>query len=342
MPSLAPLLAALALAADPAPPELPATAPFEAPKYGVKAMIPKDWPIAEREEEDQVFVALIRQKDAERPGVVACELGLAPENLDEYRTRIDGTAKRGGRGGGKLARNEVVKGEKGERLETLWEFRPSSGGLWRELSVRRLANRQMYTFTLNVDDATYPAARPAFDALVDSAVLSPPNTGADLLGKDANRWIQREFKFALDLPEGWRPVLAPSQVALFFANGPAHGIWSDNVLVLAQPHRPLDLKALANDLPDQLRQVEPNCEVLGCEVVKQGGNEALETIVRTRRGPFSMTVLERRFRGERFDYELKYTVESKRFDALAPLIRKSLDSFKEVPGRVPSSPGKSA
>ncbi len=30
-------------------------------------------------------------------------------------------------------------------------------------------------------------------------------------------------------------MLAPSEVALLYANGPAHGIWSDNVLVLAQP-----------------------------------------------------------------------------------------------------------
>lgn len=311
-------------------PEAPALVAFEAPKYGVKASIPKDWSIAVREEEDRIFVALIRQKDPTRPGAVACELGLAPENLDEYRTRIDGNAKRGGRAGGTLARNAVVKGPKGDTLETIWEFRPASGGLWRELSVRVIANRQMYTFTLNVDDDTYPQARPAFDALVASTELTPPNTGADLLARAANRWVQREFKFALDLPEGWKPVLAPSEVALFFANGPAQGIWSDNVLVLAQPHRKLDLPGLARDLPDQLRQAEPNCEVLACEVVKQGKHDALETVVRTRRGPFSMTVLERRFRGERFDYEVKYTVESKRFDALAPTLRKSLDSFGEL------------
>ena len=48
-----------------------------------------------------------------------------------------------------------------------------------------------------------------------------------------------------------------------------------------------------------------------------------------------MTILERRFRGQRFDYEVKYTVESKRFDALAPALRKSLESFDERPGVVP-------
>jgi hypothetical protein len=321
-----------------------ATAPFEAPKYGVKVQIPKVWPVADRESEDRVFVAVIPQADPDRPGVVACELGLAPESLDEYRTRIDGNARRGGRPGATLARNEVVKDPKQprDRLETVWEFRPRTGVLWREVEVRVVANRQMYTFTLNVDDATYPAARPAFDALVASAELSPPNTGADLLAKPTNRWVQREFKFALDLPEGWSPVLAPSQVALFFANGPAHGIWSDNVLVLAQSHRRLDLEELARTMPDELRQVEPNCEVLSCKVIKQGEHDALETVVRTRRGPFSMTILERRFRGGRFDYEVKYTVESKRFDALAPALRKSLDSFGELPGDVPAAGAKKA
>lgn len=319
------------------------TVPLVAPKYGVKTAVPRDWPIAVREDEDRVFVALVPQADPDRPGVVACELGLAPENLDEYRTRIDGNAERGGRPGGKLVKNEVVKSPQGERLETLWEFRPRGGGLWREESVRLVANRQMYTFTLNVDDATYTAARPAFQAIIAATAFTAPNTGADPLEKAKNRWVQREFKFALDLPEGWSPVLAPAAIALFYANGPAHGIWSDNVLVIARAHRPQDLEGLAKDLPEQLRREEPGCEVISCKLVPQGERKALETVVRTQRGPFSMTVLERRFRGERFDYEVKYTLESKHFDELSPKMRQSLDSFREVPGEVPAVvPGRSA
>ncbi len=130
-------------------------------------------------------------------------------------------------------------------------------------------------------------------------------------------------------------MLAPSEVALLYANGPAHGIWSDNVLVLAHPHRAVDLRSWRRLSPTGLREAEPNCEVLSCKVIKQGKVDALETVVRTKRGPFSMTVLERRFRGERFDYEVKFTVESKRFDDLAPALRKSLDSFDERPGVVP-------
>jgi hypothetical protein len=344
MPCAAPfltLLAALTVAAADESAPLP-TATFEAPKYGVKAAIPKDWPVELTEKGDLVFVAKIKQDDAERPGVAACELGLAPESLEEYRARIDGNARRGGRPGAKLAKNEVIKTPGGDRLESVWEFRPQAGGLWREVSVRKIANRQLYTFILNVDDATYPKARPAFDALVDTAEFTPPNTGADLLAPEANRWAQREFKFAIDLPEGWKPVLAPSEVALLFANGPAQGIWSDNLLVLAQRHTKFDMSVVQRGLPDQLRREEPGCEVLSCTLSKRGGRDVLETVVRTQRGPFSMTVLEWRFRGNRFDYEVKYTVESKRFEALAPTLRKSLESFGEEKGIVTGVPRKPA
>jgi hypothetical protein len=333
-------LSVTSIADDPPPGAAPAVESFEAPKYGVSTRIPREWPIALREKDDRVFVALIPQDDPNRPGVAACELGLAPENLDEYRTRIDGTAKRGGRPGGTLVQNRIVKDAKGERLESVWEFHPRGGELWIELSVRTIANRQMYTFILNAAEGTYRRTRPAFDSMIAEARFSSPNTGADLFAKESNRWIQREYKFAIDLPEAWAPVLAPSELALLFANGPSKGIWSDNVLVLAHPRTDTDLKALAERLPDQLRVEEPNCEVLSCRVVPQRKGEALETIVRTQRGPFSMTVIERRFRGDRFDYEVKYTVETKRFEALLPKLRKSLDSFGELPGPASGKVGK--
>jgi hypothetical protein len=317
--------------------ELPPTEPFEAPKYGLTTRIPKDWPIAVHEENDRIFVAIIPQKDFDRPGVAACELALAPESLEDYRTRIDANAKRNGRPNGKLAANQVIKDARGERLETIWEFHPEPGGFWREVSVRVIANRQLYTFILNAEDSIYAKVRPAFDALVTATSFRAPNTGADLLAKASNRWIQREYRFALDLPSGWGPVLAPSEVALLFANGPPHGIWSDNLLVLAHPHRDAELEDLAKQLPEELRREDPKCEVISCKVVPQGKTQALETVVRTNRGPFSMTVIERRFRGGRLDYEIKYTVESKRFDELAPKLRQSFDSFGEAPGAVPGA-----
>src|SRR5687767_12980895 len=96
-----PHLALLVLALSETP-----TVSFEAPKYGLSTVLPATWPIAVREEEDRIFVALVPQADPDRPGVGACELGLAPETLDEYRTRIDANARRAGPGR-RLVRNEV-------------------------------------------------------------------------------------------------------------------------------------------------------------------------------------------------------------------------------------------
>lgn len=342
---LAPLVLGLVVSAasfQEGDPEPLATEPFEAPKYGLATRLPSAWPLAIREREDRIFVALIPQRDLNRPGVAACELALAPASLEEYRDRIDRNARERGRPNGKLASNRLIKDERGERLETVWEFHPESGGLWSETTVRVIANRQLYSFVLNIEDAAKTEARPAFDALVAASTFAPPNTGADLLDKAANRWAQREYKFAIDLPEGWSPALAPTEVALFFANGPTHGVWSDNVLVLAHPHRNTSPEDLAKEIPKLLKREEPNCEVVSCRVVAQGEIQAVETVVRTRRGPFSMTVIERRFRGSRFDYEVKYTLETERFDDMAPSLRKSLDSFRELPGPVPGGAGKSA
>jgi hypothetical protein len=335
------LLACIGMASSRPGPAAAETVPFEAPKFGVKLELPETWRLIGRERDEFVFIAEVPQTDPDRPGACACELGLAPASLDEYCTRIDANARQGRRPG-TLVRNELVKTPRGDRLETLWEFRPRQGLLWRELSIRIIAHRQLYTFLLNVDDAAWPKAKADFDALLDSVVLTPPNTGADLVEPKSNRWAQREFRFALELPEGWQPALAPNEIALLYANGPVHGIWADNVLVIAEPHQPRDLERLRRALPEDLQAADPNCEVLSCTLIKQNGRDALETIVRTRRGPFSMTVLERRFKGDRFDYETKFTVESQRFDELLPTLRNSLDSFRELPGPVPALGGKPA
>ena len=80
------------------------------------------------EQDDRVFVAIIAQDDADRPGIAACELGLAPESLDDYRTRIDSNARQHGRTSGKLASNRLITDARGDRLETVWEFHPDAGG----------------------------------------------------------------------------------------------------------------------------------------------------------------------------------------------------------------------
>ena len=230
-------------------PQLPATVAFDAPKYGLATRIPKDWPIAVHEEDDRIFVAIIPQQDFERPESrpASWRWRRRPSTIIEPgSTRVP---RRTAARAASSPRTRSSRMRSGERLETIWEFHPDAGGFWREVSVRIIANRQLYTFILNVEDGIYAKSRPAFDAVVSAASFSAPNTGADLLEKKSNRWIQREYRFALDLPEGWRPALAPSEVALLFANGPPMGIWSDNLLVLAHPHQKTDLEELAKLLP---------------------------------------------------------------------------------------------
>jgi hypothetical protein len=335
------LLVGLLIGLAQAPATAPEVVPLEAPKYGVRAMLPADWDVAVRERGEYIFVARVPGPQPDRPGACAGEIGVAPQSLQEYRDRIDGNARQGRRPG-KLVRNEVVRDNQGEHLETVWEFEPPGAGLWRERSVRRVANRQLYTFILNADQAIWDEASRRFDAFLASVQLDPPNTGADRAPGDGNRWIQREFRFAIALPPDWAPVLAPDEVALLFANAPATGVWADNLVVVGHERRPIDLERLLAEIPAGLRAVEPNCEVLLCQVVRQGQVDALETVVRTQRGPFSMTVIERRFALDRFNYEVKFTVESQRFDALAPLLRQCLDSFQEVPGAVAPRGGKPA
>ena len=110
------------------------TEPFDAPKFGMKVEIPKAWKIAVQERDERIFVALIPQLDPAHPGVAACELGLAPEALEEYRYRIQENAKRDANFGepSRLLRNEILKSPSGDRLETLKEYEPKSRDDMRE------------------------------------------------------------------------------------------------------------------------------------------------------------------------------------------------------------------
>lgn len=312
---------------------------FDSKRYGLAVSLPASWTVTARERAELVFRATVPQADPTQPGTLWCDLAIAPESLEDWRTRIDAQAKNGRLDG--LTRNELVKTKAGERLETLVERRLGPDELWVEHTSRISANRQLYSFTLRVDSETYARVRTQFEALTNSAVFSPPETGTSLLNPTKNRWQQTEFKLAIDLPEKWQPLLAPHDAALLYASGPANGIWSDNCLVIARPHTDLPLDELERALPDRVKREDPTCEILQCKQVPQGASTALETVVRTKRGPFSMTVIERRFRGDRFDYEVKYTLESERFEALAPKLRATLDSFEELPGIVPGA-GKSA
>ena len=312
------------------------TEAFASEKYGVKTRLPKGWPVLAQEKNEYVFVCEIPQaKFPDRPGIMACELAMAPESLDEYRTRIDANAKRGGRKGS-LVRNEVMPGKEGglpERLESVWEFRLPTGEIWHEITARVIRGRHLYSFVLNIENEMLQSARSRFDRVISATTFSPPDAGARVVeGAKTNRFLQTEFHFVVDLPEGWAPLLAPNEIAILYANGKPKGIWADNMLVLARKPIKEDYEKLARTLAAELEAAEPGCKVKSCEVIRtKSGDPALQTEVEVRRGPFSMTILEWRFAGKRMNYELKFTVMSENYDKLKGEMVSCFESFQELP-----------
>jgi hypothetical protein len=327
---------ALLLIALIAPSQEPQSQVFNAPKFGLTLTLPANWRILARERDDRILVAGAPSKaEGARPALIICELGISPESLDEYRSRLETSARRGAR---TLIKNALVEAPGGARLETERDLIvPQGEPERRELAIRISKNRQLYTFILQAEEPAWNTAREAFVGVVDAAVFGEPDTGAVLIDAKANRWKQREFGFEIDLPPDWRPALAPDEVALLFANAPAKGVWADNLVVVAHRRGSQDFDALVKSMPGELAAVDPGCEIVACKQVDRGGRSALETIVRTRRGPFSMTVIEWRFRGDRFDYEVKFTLETDRFENLRPTLEQSLKSFHETAEILPGT-----
>jgi hypothetical protein len=185
----------------------------------------------------------------------------------------------------------------------------------------------LYTFTLRAAEPVFETLHPQLQSIVQNARFSPPETGLELT---EGYCVQKKFRFGLKLPDGWRPSFPLSNESLFWATSKPKGIWNDSLLVIASRAQPIDFEALAAAIPDRLKQEDPNCTVLSCKRVTQGkAGDALETVVETQRGPFRITVLERRYSGHRYNYEIKLTVASEMFETSAEALRRSADSFVE-------------
>jgi hypothetical protein len=307
------------------------TVTFSLRDYGVVVQVPASWRLVAKAEEAMAFGFSIPSDAPEIEAGVKCEIGPAPETLDEYRTRIDRRAERQRVKSVSLKRNLLVKTEAGERLVTEWNYEPADRPVLHDLEMRLIANDQLYTFTLRAPDSIFETVRPLFETLLIDAKFSPPETGLELTKE--GYCIQKKFRFGLKLPEGWRPSFPLSNESLFWATSRPKGIWNDNLLVIASKAQPLDLEALAEVLPAKLREEDPDCTVKSCKRVTQGKTgDALETVVETQRGPFRITVLERRYAGHRYNYEIKFTVMSELFEKCGDDLRKSADSFVEFAG----------
>jgi hypothetical protein len=262
---------------------------------------------------------------------VSCRIWIAEENLEAERAAIEASDR--DVKGISLPRKidvRIVDTPQGRRLDVLRRYLEDGRVVGHQRDVSFIANRQRYEFSLwAVDEKQWPQYDAAFKAMLDSVKFIPPDTGAVVVDKARNRWINRHNQVAIDLPEGWAPVLNPIEGDQFWATGPAHGaVWPHNYLKVSRTPGKLDLAKLAKSRPDELQNhTEPPHKVLKCGLVKQGKTDALESIFSI----FSVTVFERQFHVEGFNYEVSFTIESRRFHDLSPVIRKCLDSFQVIP-----------
>ncbi len=312
----------------------------EVPRYGIKVRVPPAWTLIDWGTNDKAFVLRIPQDEGSPAGLVSCELGIAPASLEEFRKRHQANHEAEQKRDAprwKLIENRIVpldakrfgqeKAERiGSRLITVWEHVEDTG-TWFDLRARIISNDTLYTFNLTSDEAHWDAYRADFEEMLEGAQFSVPETGLQRL--PGGFWLQRDFRFALQLPPGWQPGFAPHDKVLLMASGARHEVFTDNLLVLASPPRPLELAQLKESYPGAIKTEDPQAEV-ECKLVPQGAGVALETVIHTQRGPFALSILERRFQGQKRNYEVKFTCETTEFRRIEGELRKSLDSFREL------------
>lgn len=312
----------------------------KAERYGISTRVPGAWRLIDWSHDDKAFVLRLPQDPGSKEGYVSCELGVAPESLSDFQKRIAASDKREEPSDTverKLIENKLealdaaTHGAKlteqlGQRLISTWEMTRDGAHSW-EVVARVIHDGTLYTFRLTSDEAHYDAYRLDFEDMLKACVFTAPETG---LSKLPNRyWMQRDFRFAMRLPPGWKPAFGPSDKVLFFATGEAHEVFSDNLIVLATPRAELDLAKLKESIPGQVAKVDAKAAVT-CNIVPQGGAAALETVIHTERGPLKLTIVERRFSSAQRNYEVKFTCEREQYEKERQAIHEALDSFVEV------------
>ncbi|MBL8826729.1 MAG: hypothetical protein JNM18_07050 [Planctomycetaceae bacterium] len=309
-------------------------------RYGIMTRVPRAWRLIGWSHDEKAFLLGLPQDPGSSAGFVSCELGVAPESLDDFRKRIDESNERPPAADmtkRRLVENriepidEVRYGKKLAdqlqlRLTSVWEVTREMARSW-EVTVRVVHEGTLYTFKLTSDEAHYDSYRLDFEDMLKACVFTTPETGLRKLPN--SYWMQRDFRFAMQLPPGWKPAFGPSEKVLFFATGESHEVFSDNLIVLATPATPLDLAKLKESLPGDVTKLDPKAKVT-CSIVPQGGAAALETVIHTERGPLKLTIVERRFGSPQRNYEVKFTCESAAYENAKEAIQKALDSFVEV------------
>jgi hypothetical protein len=317
-------------------------------RFGVEARVPQAWRLITWAQDDQAFVLSIPQERRQSQGTVACELGLAPVSLQEYHKRhqqADAAERKKDSPKRILRENEIQKVDAkkfgatkaknwGERLDSLWEIPLEDDKRHYELRTHIIMHEILYTFILSSDEEHFEAYRLDFEELLQRVKLDAPETGLKKL--PSGHWMQTDFHFAMQLPDGWRPAFPMNEV-LFFAKGQTHEVFTDNLLVLGSPKRKLDFDQLQAGLKQQIAQTMPNAAAEFKVIQFGAGNaEALETVVHFQQGPFALSVLEWRFSGPSRNYEVKFTAESKSFKQELPALRRALETFIEIAEEKPA------
>lgn len=318
----------------------------EVKRFGISVRVPQAWSLVDWARNSRAFKLQVPQDEKIKLGEdlfvgrVSCDLGVAPESLQEFQTRFPAADEfKTETPRHKLVedRLETLNAKQfgkelaellGQRLIRVWQFENDADQHWFIIRTRVIQDGTLYTFDLSTDEAHYDSYRLDFEEMLTSAKFSPPETGLRRMA--GGYWMQRDYRFALRLPADWRPALGPSDQALFFAKGSAHKTFTDNLLVLATQPQPLEFKRLKETLPGEITKLDSEARVAQCEIVQQGAGAALETVVFTKRDGQEITILDRHFRSSQRNYLVRFTCDSAEFKKIEDELRKSLDSFVEV------------
>lgn len=320
----------------------------DVPRFGVHVRVPQAWELVDWSRDDTAFVLDMPQDDNSPVGHTACTIGAAPESLEAYRDRFaknepPPAMQVPGADSVKPTKWTVLRNEISEvpprenlekptvrferRLTVEWQLEDKAMRRWFERRIYTVGGGLLYTFSLDSDEAHYDAYALDFEEMFAGAKILPVELGVSK-GTEGY-WIQREFRFALRLPEAWRPAPGPNDRILFYAVGAAHGVFTDDLEVRASPPQPLDLQRLLAEMPTDVKRLDAAAETT-CRIVPQGQGTALETLVRTKRGSVNVTTLERRFHTKTRNYEIRFSCEAKEFERREAEFKTVLDGFVEL------------
>lgn len=314
----------------------------DVPRFGIKVRVPQAWSVVDWNHGRTAFELDVPQDARSLVGHVRCTLEPALESLEQLDARLaaepDATATKT-TPGRKLYAHRIVAlaspataSELVERftkkLTLEWEFDDLQERRWRERRIYVVEDGLRYTFTLDSDEAHFDAYAADFEEMFAAATIGRFDLGMKPLA--GGYWMQPQFRFAMKLPEGWKPTLGPNERTLLFAVGTIRNGDADQLSVQAAPLPPRNLEQLKIDLPAETAAKDPTAKV-DCEIVRLGTTPVLETITRTKVDGRAVITWERRFATAERNYELRIRCEAAEFEKREAELRAVLDSFQESP-----------